>query len=66
MTEYFDVAPGPANETWLILTSQIDDPMYLNQPYMLSTQFKKEPNGSKFQPRACELTPPVTGNADTR
>ena len=66
MTEYFDVAPGPANETWLILTSQIDDTMYLNQPYMLSTQFKKEPNASKFQPRACELTPPVVGNADTR
>ena len=64
-TEAFDVTPGPQNETWLIVTSQLDDPMYLNQPYMLSTQFKKEPDASKFQPRPCELTPPVTGTADS-
>jgi hypothetical protein len=57
--EVFDVTPGPQNETWLIVTSELIDPMYLNQPYMLSTQFKKEPDASKFQPRACELTPPV-------
>jgi hypothetical protein len=35
--------------------------MYLNQPYMLSTQFKKEPNDANFQPRPCELTMPVVG-----
>jgi hypothetical protein len=62
-SEAFAVVPGPQDATWLIVTSQLDDPMYLNQPYMLSTQFKKEPDGSKFQPRACELTPPVTGPA---
>lgn len=60
-TEVFDVVPGPQNETWLIVTSQLDDPMYLNQPYMLSTQFKKEPNDANFQPRPCELTAPVVG-----
>ena len=62
--EVFDVAPGPQNETWLIVTSELIDPQFLNQPYMLSTQFKKEPDASKFSPRACELTPPVTGRAD--
>ncbi len=65
-TEYFDVTPGPQSETWLIVTSELVDPMYLNQPYMLSTQFKKEADGSKFTPRPCELTPPVTGRADAR
>jgi hypothetical protein len=65
-TEVFDVAPGPQNETWLIVTSELVDPQYLNQPYMLSTQFKKEADASKFVPRPCELTPPVTGTADAR
>jgi hypothetical protein len=64
--EAFDVAPGPQNETWLIITSELVDPQYLNQPYMLSTQFKKEPDASKFSPRPCELTPPVTGRGNTR
>ncbi|MEQ1757894.1 MAG: hypothetical protein ABL986_06210 [Vicinamibacterales bacterium] len=64
--EVFDVAPGPQNETWLIITSELIDPQFLNQPYMLSTQFKKEPDASKFSPRPCELTPPVTGAADAR
>ncbi|MEQ1757580.1 MAG: hypothetical protein ABL986_04625 [Vicinamibacterales bacterium] len=58
-TEAFDVTPGPANAQWLIVTSQLVDPQYLNQPYMLSSHFKREPDDSKFQPRPCEITPPV-------
>jgi hypothetical protein len=60
-TEAMAIVPGPQNETWLIVTSQLEDSQYLNQPYMLSTHFKKEPNDAKFQPRPCELTPPVVG-----
>ena len=56
-TEYFDRAPGPNKESWLILTSIVDDPTYLNQPYMNSTQFKLEPDASKFSPRPCEVVP---------
>lgn len=57
--EAFDVTPGPGNEKWLIVTSQLVDPVNLNQPYMLSSHFKREPNDAKFQPRPCEITPPV-------
>jgi hypothetical protein len=57
--ETFDVTPGPPEERWLIVTSQLIDPPNLNQPYMLSSQFKREANDAKFQPRPCEITPPV-------
>lgn len=61
MTEFFDRTRGPNGDSWLIVTSVIEDPMYLNQPYMLTTQFKREADGSKFSPRPCEVTPPVVG-----
>jgi hypothetical protein len=61
-TEFIDRVPGPQNETWLIVTSIVEDPQYLNGPFMNSTQFKLEPDGSKFSPRPCEVTMPVAGN----
>jgi hypothetical protein len=54
-TEYFDRVAGPQNEHWLIVTSIVDDPMYLNGPFMNSTQFKLEPDASKFRPTPCEV-----------
>ena len=62
-TEYFDRVPGPNNESWLIVTSILDDPTYLDQPFMLTTQFKREAGCAKFNPRPCEMTPPVEGEA---
>jgi hypothetical protein len=63
MTEFFDRTEGPNNDSWLILTSILADPTYLDVPLMLSTHFKSEPDGSKFNPRACEVIPPVVGAA---
>jgi hypothetical protein len=65
-TEFFDRVPGPNNESWLIVTSIVDDPTYLNQPFMLTTQFKREPDASKFNPRPCEMTPAVEGEGTAR
>jgi hypothetical protein len=62
-TEFFDRVPGPNNESWLIVTSVLDDPTYLAQPFNLTTQFKREPDASKFSPRPCEMTPPVQAAA---
>jgi hypothetical protein len=61
MTEFFDRTTEPNGDTWLILTSVLDDPQYLLQPYMLTTHYKREPDGSKFNPRPCEETAPVVG-----
>ena len=64
-TENFDIVPGPPSERWLIVTTQLADAQYLNQPYMLSSHFKKEPDDSKFKPRPCEVPPPALASPRT-
>lgn len=63
LTEFFDRSAGPNGDSWLILTSIFEDPQYLQQPFVLSTHYKQEPDGSKFNPRPCEITPPVEAKA---
>jgi hypothetical protein len=62
LTEFYDVTKEPNGDSWLILTSVLDDPTYLNQPLMLTTHYKKEADGSKFSPRPCTMTAPVGAN----
>ncbi len=53
VTEYFDVAPHPSGGQVLIVTTVIDDPQYLQRPYIVSSHFKKEMDGSKWDPSPC-------------
>jgi len=61
LTEFYDRTDEPNGDSWLILTSTVDDPTYLAQPLMTTTHFKREPDDSKWNPRPCEITPPVQG-----
>ena len=61
LTEYFDRSDETNGDVWLIVTSTLDDPTYLAQPLMTSTHFKREPDGAKWNPRACEVTLPLEG-----
>jgi len=63
LTEFYDRTTEPNGDSWLILTSILDDPTYLNLPFMLTTHFKREADGSKFSPRPCTVTAPVGGPA---
>ena len=57
--EFFDSFTLPDNDgTWLIVTTVVADPMYLTQEFVISSQFKKEPDGSKWNPRPCEIPAP--------
>lgn len=56
VTEYFDVAPHPSGGQVLIVTSVVEDPQYLQRPYIVSSHFKKEPDGSKWDPTPCTTT----------
>lgn len=53
VTEYFDIAPLPGGGQVLLVTSVVDDPQYLQQPFTTSSQFKKEADGSKWDPTPC-------------
>lgn len=56
VTEHFDVAPLPDGGRLLLVTTVIEDPVYLNAPYVVSPHFKKEPDGSKWDPTPCSST----------
>jgi hypothetical protein len=59
LSEHFDRLPTHQNgDVWLVVSSILEDPTYLNAPLYLSTQFKKEPNGAKWNPTPCKTDPP--------
>ena len=57
--EFFDsfTLPGSGG-AWLIVTTVVNDPAYLTQEFVISSQFRKEPDGSKWNPRPCDIPPP--------
>jgi hypothetical protein len=52
LTEYFDRLEFNS-QIWLIVTEMIDDPQYLTSTFVISSNFKKEPDGSKWNPTPC-------------
>jgi hypothetical protein len=63
VTEYLDTVTGPDGSEWLVVKTMVDDPAYLSGWYIVSSQFKKEPNASKWNPTPCELLPRLKGTA---
>jgi hypothetical protein len=57
LTEYYDVHRNHDAE-YLVVTQIVDDPQYLDVPWVTSNHFKREPDESKWDPRPCELIPP--------
>jgi hypothetical protein len=57
VTEYFDRFTAPNGDEWFSVTTIVDDPKYLNQAFVTSTHFKKEPDGSKWSPAPCRMAP---------
>jgi len=53
VTEYFDLAPLPGGGQVMLVTTIVEDPLYLQQPYIVTSQFKKEADGSKWDPTPC-------------
>jgi hypothetical protein len=56
LTEYFDVVRERNGTPWMVITSVVDDPRYLQQPFMTSTQFKKQNDASGWDPTPCSST----------
>jgi hypothetical protein len=53
MTEHFDLTTLADGSKLLLVTTIIEDPVYLNGPYVISPHFKKEADGSKWEPTPC-------------
>ena len=60
ITEYFDkVGPEPNGDVILLVRTVVDDPTYLQVPFITSTHFKLEKDGAKWNPSPCKIDPPV-------
>ena len=56
ITEYFTRFTHPEAGDWFVVTTIVEDPIYLTQPFITSSNFKKEANDSKFSPVPCKTT----------
>lgn len=53
VTEYYDVNTMPNGDQWLSVTTKVDDPLYFSRPYLTSSDFKKLPDASGWNPTPC-------------
>jgi hypothetical protein len=56
VTEYFDRHTEPNGDQWFTVTTIVEDPKYLDQPFVTSTHFKKEPDAAKWHPTPCSAS----------
>jgi hypothetical protein len=54
VTEYYDLFKEPNGDTWFTVMTVVNDPKYLAVPFVTTSDFKKEADGSKFSPEPCK------------
>jgi hypothetical protein len=52
LNEYF-VRLADKGQEYLVLTIMVDDPLYLQQPYVKTYQYRKQPDASGWNPTPC-------------
>jgi hypothetical protein len=50
--QFIRISPPNAGE-WLVVTTTVEDPRYLTQTFVTSSNFRKEADGSKWSPQPC-------------
>jgi hypothetical protein len=53
VTEYFDRTVESNGDSWLIVATIVDDPQYLTQQFITSTNFKKQADATGWNPSPC-------------
>jgi hypothetical protein len=53
VTEYFDLAKRENGDQWLTVTVVVDDPKYLEAPYITSSHFRKQADVKGWAPEPC-------------
>jgi hypothetical protein len=53
VTEYFDRVDEPNGDSYLLVTTTVEDPTYLTEPYLTSTHFKKQADATGWNPTPC-------------
>jgi hypothetical protein len=53
-TEYWDLHRETNGDQYLVVTNVVDDPVYLQLPFMTALHFKKEADLAKWDPSPCD------------
>jgi hypothetical protein len=53
LTEYFDRVNESTGDSWLIVKTIVEDPTYLNVPFVTSTHFRRQADATGWNPRPC-------------
>ncbi len=53
LTEFYDRITGPNGDDWLVVTSEVKDPMYFTMPFTTTTHFKKIKDDTGWDPQPC-------------
>jgi hypothetical protein len=56
VTEYYNRTNEPNGDSWLVVTTVVEDPQYLAARFVTSSHFKKAADGSIWNPTPCEPT----------
>ena len=56
VTEYFDLIKEPDGNPMIVATIVTTDPMYLREPLIISSHFKKQASDGGWNPTACSAT----------
>jgi hypothetical protein len=56
LTEYWDLFKERNGEQWITITTKVEDPIYLREPLLTGANFKKEGDGTKWDPAPCSAS----------
>jgi hypothetical protein len=55
ITEWWDVNTLPNGDRWLTVTTKVEDPLYLTRAYITTSDFKKLPDATGWNPGPCSI-----------
>jgi len=53
LNEYYDYHKEPNGAEWITITTVVQDPTYLTTNFVTTTDFRKQPDASNWNPTAC-------------
>jgi hypothetical protein len=53
VTEFYDLNSAPNGDNWMTVTTKVEDPVYFARPYLTTTDFKKLPDATGWNPTPC-------------
>jgi hypothetical protein len=53
VTEFWDLNTLPNGDPWITITTRVEDPTYFSRPYLTTSDFKKLPDATGWNPTPC-------------